>query len=354
MLFNLLAPEWPLGKAWSDSISVKLVQDRFQDLKTEDKVPWSTTHIYFANMGVFGIKFPAANTNTNAESNPTTYAAARAQPNNSSPLKWSTSESPVLPHTGQSSVSHDGVSLRDQTPRVLERNPADTYPLIPIEISNETDGGRDQFDSVRRKLGGLLKRDIMSVDMLQKAMPRQIGEIDWHVDERNKNMVAQALHILEQSHFRDPWEQRRFFVSYHDWFNNLRALQGHVWILDANQLLLAREIGIIDKPPAVTEDDLSDRNKGDAFVKMVALIQIGWFLFNLITRLYKHLATSQLEIMTLSFAICTGITYKLLLDKLKDVSHTIIIPASRYAEAPELIQLAVLGPCTIGPLRRTI
>lgn len=56
----------------------------------------------------------------------------------------------------------------------------------------------------------------MSVDVLQKAMPRQIGDIDWHVDERNKNMVAQALDILDWSGFRDPWEQRRLLVLYRD------------------------------------------------------------------------------------------------------------------------------------------
>lgn len=56
MLLNVLAPEWPLGKAWSDSMSGKLVKDGFENLKKEDQVPWSTTHTYFANMGGFGIK----------------------------------------------------------------------------------------------------------------------------------------------------------------------------------------------------------------------------------------------------------------------------------------------------------
>lgn len=60
---------------------------------------------------------------------------------------------------------------------------------------------------------------------------------------------------------------------------------------------------------------------------------------------------SQLEIMTLSFAICTSIAYMLLIDKPKDVKHTITIPASRYPEASELIQLALLGPCTIGAIQ---
>ncbi|UKZ63440.1 uncharacterized protein TrAtP1_004670 [Trichoderma atroviride] len=360
MLLNILAPEWPLGKAWSDSMSVKLVKDRFEKLRKEDKVPWSTTHIYFANMGGFGIKFSPANADSNTESVLTTDATPQVLPNSTPPLKRSAcaSESPVLPPTRQSSVTHDGVALHDQTPGIVERIPTDTYPLEPIEISNGTDRGRDQgrdqFDYIRGKLDGLLRRDKLSTDVLQRAMPRQIGEVDWHVDERNRDTAAQALDILEWNQFRDPWEQTRFLISWDNWFYNLRALQGDLWILDANQLLLAREIGIIDRLPAVTEDDLGDRNKGDAFVKMVALVQIGWFLFNLITRLYQRLPTSQLEIMTLSFAICSGITYMLLIHKPKDVSYTITMPASRYPEASELIRLALLGPFTMGPLRRTV
>ncbi|KAH8900241.1 hypothetical protein GQ53DRAFT_758336 [Thozetella sp. PMI_491] len=49
--------------------------------------------------------------------------------------------------------------------------------------------------------------------------------------------------------------------------------------------------------PSVTADKLGDRSKGDAFVKIVAVGQIVWFILQLITRLYKQLPTSQLEVM---------------------------------------------------------
>lgn len=34
-------------------------------------------------------------------------------------------------------------------------------------------------------------------------MPRQIGEVDWHVDDRSKDIAAQALDILEWIQFRE-------------------------------------------------------------------------------------------------------------------------------------------------------
>src|ERR1700761_2485781 len=48
MLLNILAPEWPLGKAWSDRRSVKLLRRSFEQWSAKDGVPWSDTHTYFA------------------------------------------------------------------------------------------------------------------------------------------------------------------------------------------------------------------------------------------------------------------------------------------------------------------
>lgn len=59
MLFNLLAPEWPLAKALSDRLAVKSLDKDFEELSKQDEVPWSASHTYFANMGGFVIKFPA-------------------------------------------------------------------------------------------------------------------------------------------------------------------------------------------------------------------------------------------------------------------------------------------------------
>lgn len=65
---------------------------------------------------------------------------------------------------------------------------------------------------------------------------------------------------------------------YLSWLGNLRALQRDRWILDANQLLLARQFGIIKRLPDLLEDEVSDRNKGDIVVKVIALGQVTWFV----------------------------------------------------------------------------
>lgn len=100
------------------------------------------------------------------------------------------------------------------------------------------------------------------------------------------------------------------------------------------------------KLPAVTEGDISDRNKGDIVVKMVAMGQILWVIIQLSERLYSKPPTSQLEVLSFAFAICTIFTYVLLLEKPKDVETSVIIPARRYASPWEIDQIAESRPLT--------
>lgn len=75
------------------------------------------------------------------------------------------------------------------------------------------------------------------------------------------------------------------------------------------------------------------------------MAQLLWFVTQLVTRLCKRLPTTLLEIMTLSFALCSAIAYILLLDKPKDAAYAIVVPASRRpATAQDLARLSILGP----------
>jgi len=180
---------------------------------------------------------------------------------------------------------------------------------------------------------------------IPRSWPYLLGEVDWHLDERNAALVAQAVHAVNLECFHGDLEKERFIASPGRWCTNLSSLEGDLWVLDARQLLLARKLGIIDKLPAMDNDDLGDCNKGDSFIKSIAMAQILWFIIQLIARLLNRLPTTQLEIMTLSFTVCTGITYGFLLSKSKDVAYSVILPASRRPNsAQELMRIAVLGP----------
>ncbi|KAI1820387.1 hypothetical protein F4861DRAFT_69781 [Xylaria intraflava] len=61
--------------------------------------------------------------------------------------------------------------------------------------------------------------------------------------------------------------------------------------------------------PKLSEDDLKDKSKTDYFAKTLAVLQIAQLLLSLISRKVRGLASSQLEALTLAFAVCGVLTY---------------------------------------------
>jgi hypothetical protein len=128
---------------------------------------------------------------------------------------------------------------------------------------------------------------------------------------------------------------------------NLIALQGNIWVLDAAQLRLAREYGVLEHLPKIPEYDLEDQNKGDALVKALAVLQGLWLIVQLLVRWSKHLPSSQLELVAAAYAGCSMFTYVLFWSKPKDVGQPRDFPAARYPTAEEILAIAMEGPTTV-------
>jgi hypothetical protein len=62
-------------------------------------------------------------------------------------------------------------------------------------------------------------------------------------------------------------------------------------------------------------EEIQDRSKSDAFAKSLIVLQIVWFVVNSVTRLAKGLPTTQLEMSILGTAICSLLSYLMLLRK---------------------------------------
>ncbi|KAK4860833.1 hypothetical protein LT330_004564 [Penicillium expansum] len=56
--------------------------------------------------------------------------------------------------------------------------------------------------------------------------------------------------------------------------------------------------------PDIHADDIKDKGKQDYFAKAIAMLQICWLIFSLITRKIRGLPFSQFETLTLGLAIC--------------------------------------------------
>ncbi|KAF9474057.1 hypothetical protein BDN70DRAFT_962619 [Pholiota conissans] len=64
-------------------------------------------------------------------------------------------------------------------------------------------------------------------------------------------------------------------------------------------------------PPKITKDDIQDRSKGDTISKALIILQTTWFAVQCIARWSQRLPVTELEVVTLAYALLNGITYAL-------------------------------------------
>lgn len=370
MLFNLLAPEFSLATAWADSRAVDYVKAAFHKAAEMDGVPWEKCHSHFANLGGFVISFADTPTLPSEGSHRSRDTMPRRDANGVS-LCNDELHLPGLDHADPGIQlgeidRHQDESDQDQNMRRLASQPnhnqdsdihslLETGEFVPGVASTTgvvAQPGAFHDNSLpvefRKELDKLRRQALLnSFPRYHQKLSRAIGTLEFKPHLPNTISAMESLRGVRMDHFHTPWEESRFCNMPGAWVENVLALQGDRWVVDANQLLYARDMGIIEKLPSLSSDIIEDRSKEDILAKCIALGQIGWFLIQTITRLSLGLATSPLEIMTLAFAVSTGFTYFLLLDKPKDAGTSVIIPAARYASPQEMARIAVAGPrCT--------
>ncbi|KAF1995251.1 hypothetical protein P154DRAFT_611260, partial [Amniculicola lignicola CBS 123094] len=82
--------------------------------------------------------------------------------------------------------------------------------------------------------------------------------------------------------------------------------------------------------PFISEKEIEDRSKASWMTKLLACVQISWFVMELIGRAIQRLPTSSLEAFTLAIVACTLVQYFLWLKKPLDVQTPIIINLANF------------------------
>ncbi|CAI7601628.1 unnamed protein product [Penicillium manginii] len=235
MIINLLAPEIMLGQAWSTRRSVALLSGQFSEYQRKDGVPWSRSHIYYVNMGGFAIQFDEL-------LNEPEFPLQNVEPYKSN---LASSCIPIPP-----------TRWYCETPS----------PKMTWKTGRAPPGYRPLPWSARVSLDKLAQDGYYSPELLSRPVrnvKRPIfGLINWAPDKYNTRAMRMAISMVSLDHFADEREQRWFLRNSEDWFYNIAYLCGNIWVLDANQLLLARKLGIIEKLPSLSQSSLDDRNKG--------------------------------------------------------------------------------------------
>ncbi|TFK70498.1 hypothetical protein BDN72DRAFT_958776 [Pluteus cervinus] len=107
-------------------------------------------------------------------------------------------------------------------------------------------------------------------------------------------------------------------------------------------LLRSNKIGMSDLR-LVTQKHIQDKSKGDALSKLVVGLQTTWFVFECLARYQQKLPVTELEVVTLAFAVLNGFMYGLWWNKPLNVACTIYIDVrdeadDQQAESEPIVQ----------------
>lgn len=92
----------------------------------------------------------------------------------------------------------------------------------------------------------------------------------------------------------------------------------------AHQIHYLVKKGSIDFPE-IRRDEIQDRNKADAFVRILTSVQVLWFALQCIGRAVQHLSVSMLELDVAAIVLCTFPTFYFWFHKPLDVDTPITL-----------------------------
>jgi hypothetical protein len=87
--------------------------------------------------------------------------------------------------------------------------------------------------------------------------------------------------------------------------------------------------------PTLTVKQIYDKSKGNAISKGLIMLQVAWFVMQLVTRAIYHLETTQLEVGTLAFAVLNFLTYAVWWEKPLSVQHSHPVDWKSTKSGPE-------------------
>jgi hypothetical protein len=102
--------------------------------------------------------------------------------------------------------------------------------------------------------------------------------------------------------------------------------------------------------PALTEKQIHDKSKGNAISKGLIMLQVAWFVMQLITRAIYRLDITQLEAGTLAFAVLNFLTYAVWWNKPLSVQCPHPVYWTSDKPIPKANQIEYVCASTIIPL----
>lgn len=302
MAIMLIFPEYLLSISITNFFSCRVNNLRLKELAQTDKVQWTLKHSMLADMGGIAIRFSKT---------PTSKCSACGQG-----LLATPSNSDCVAETANREGQRSAYSNRpgghtttlDKQPGNHEYSfvqPCRRAAQLDLEPSSSfRDISRSGNQTLRKEDREKAHRAVEKFRDRQKRHLSGMGTVAWRLWEHHAAPAS--------SNF--PYSTTLWYHS-----KNAGPFHGNIWILDARQLIVAREHDIIRTLPSIDDGEIEDKSKSDGLVRLLAILQVSWLATQLIARRVLGVPPTPLEISTLAFSACAFVLYLVEWSKPKDV-----------------------------------
>lgn len=150
-----------------------------------------------------------------------------------------------------------------------------------------------------------------------------IGLVNQDVGLVNQDVGLES-HDVRSLEGDDETKKRKWTLA-HCYFANMGGFMytkgGKRFLVTAQQLAMVK--GLSYANPEITVEDIKDKSKQDWLAKLFAALQISQLILSIITRHIQGVPFSQLETVTLSFAICGVLIYCAYFHKPQNIARAI-------------------------------
>jgi hypothetical protein len=326
MVITIVAPEIIIGFAFQDWMLARRFFEILDLNGNRQNTTWKKRHVFFANMGGFVL------TLKKKQDQDLFY-------NDESMLETLERVSKIEQNWQRSSLSHAWF-LKTRLEQILYKGKQKTSIQSLVQATNSfahrkpnKDGRREvhpgPLDPASTNLAPSKPIELQPVQSYSQGFQSASSDIGITKDTRE---IRPAYARDTISPIPIPKTQQNAVII----DNSMRqreslesessGTEDVVLYLNAIQLYVAMQIGIIKQLPQYDEQTILNLSKSSAGVKVYALAQVGVFLYRIIKRYAKQLPISQLEMAVFAFCLCCCCAYCFYWSKPQSVMEPIDIP----------------------------
>jgi len=170
---------------------------------------------------------------------------------------------------------------------------------------------------------------------IMSALTKTAGWKCWTM--KHGHLLIMGGYQLVSEDFKKCEERHKpgYFGTSYDWyaFSEYQKRRRESWL---GVLTVDRFKKLMEDPnfefPMTTVPEINDYSKGDGLSKLLAILQVSWFIIQCLVRHLQGLALTELELVTLAMASLNAITYGFWWNKPLSVAGPVVYVEERMGE----------------------